>query len=117
MGAPKGRPRPANSGRKAGVPNKLTPYCKEEFEKVLRERMGAVRHPALLHVNPLIFLHDVMLKEDEPMPLRVRCAELLSAKLMPDLKAIEMQMDADVESRAGLSPDAVTMLRRILMGG
>lgn len=81
----------------------------------MRARLDAVRHPALLHVNPLIFLHDVMLKEDEPMPLRVRCAELLSAKLMPDLKAIDMQMDAEVESR-GLSADAVIMLRRILMG-
>lgn len=78
--------------------------------------MDALRHPLSADPNPLVFLHDVMLSDQEPMPLRVRCAELLSAKLMPDLKAIEMQMDADVESRAGLSPDAVTMLRRILMG-
>ncbi len=112
-----GRQRPQGAGRKKGVPNRIDPYCKGEFERILRERLEAQRQPWSPEPNPLVFLHDVMLSEQEPMPLRVRCAELLSAKLMPDLKAIEMQMDAEVESRAGLSPDAVTMLRRILMGG
>ncbi len=116
-GVGKGKPRPQGAGRKKGTPNHIDPYCKGEFHRILRERLEAERDPWTEEPNPLVFLHDVMCNAKESMPLRVRCAELLSAKLMPDLKAIEMQMDADVESRNGLSQDAVKMLRRILMGG
>ena len=86
MAAPKGHPK--WGGRMPGTPNKVNIEVRNRIE---------------MDADPVGFLIKVVkglkIRGEHPsMDQRIRAAERLLAKVAPDLKAIEMSIDAEVET-------------------
>ena len=86
MAAPKGHPK--WGGRRAGTPNKVNLDVRSRIEA---------------EADPVGFLIKVVkgskIRGEKPsMAQRIRAAERLLAKVVPDLKAVEISIEAEVET-------------------
>ena len=100
MAAPKGHPR--WGGRKAGTPNKANLEVRNRIES---------------EGDPVGFLIKVVkghkIRGEQPsVDQRIRAAERLMAKVAPDLKAVEMTVDSEVE--ATINHDAHEKLLKLM---
>ena len=86
MAAPKGHPK--WGGRRAGTPNKVNLDVRSRIEA---------------EADPVGFLIKVVkgskIRGENPsMAQRIRAAERLLAKVVPDLKAVELSIEAEIET-------------------
>ncbi len=102
MAAPKGHPK--WGGRQAGTPNKAN--------LEVRNRIEAEGDPVGFLIK-VVKGHKIR-GEHPSVDQRIRAAERLIAKVAPDLKAVEMAVDSDME--ATISHDAHDKVLKLIDG-
>ena len=107
-GRPKGISKPKGSGRKAGTPNIWTP----EFREWLSEK--AQPFELLADICSGLSIEDAGVKRKPTLPERMRAAETLGRKLLPDLAATSISTpQLEAGNLQGLAVPSFEVARRI----
>lgn len=107
-GRPKGISKPEGSGRKAGTPNIWTP----EFREWLSEK--AQPFELLADICSGLSIEDAGVKRKPTLPERMRAAETLGRKLLPDLAATSISTpQLEAGNLHGLAVPSFELARRL----
>ena len=104
VGAPKGRPKPAGSGRQKG--SKDIP--RKKLDELLRAKYGRDYNPI---VELAAIAHDLE-GDKEYLGERIQCLTAVGKWLLPQLKAIEHRGEVTVRQSLDLSDPAVVQASR-----